>query len=76
MQNLRNNLIKNCLLIVNYGFIGYMVCVFTLKVFVLKMEDLPPIISYFSFILLGFWAGALFMAFIYRSRRKNSNDSH
>lgn len=52
-------------------FLGYLLVLALVRNTIYRGEELPITLSFFSYAFFGFWAGMLFMSFLYRNARKD-----
>lgn len=66
-----NKLFKYSLRGITILFVSYLLALALLRNTIYHGEELPIAFSFFSYALCGFWAGMLFMSFLYRNARKD-----
>jgi hypothetical protein len=70
-----NLLFKHSLKGITVLFVGYLTTILALvRNRIYRAVELPICVSFFSYTLFGFWAGMLFMSFLYRMARNERHD--
>ncbi len=58
---------------ISYLFFGYLLIISVMKMTIYRGQDLPILLSFFTYTFFGFWAGMFFMHFLYQSVRRNTD---
>lgn len=69
-----NTLFRYSLKGISALFFGYVLILSLIRNTVYRGEQLPVTVSFFTYTFFGFWAGMLFMSFLYRNARKNTKE--
>ncbi len=72
---LMNWLFKYSLKGITIFFVGYLLILALVRNTIYRAEELPIAVSFLSYTLFGFWAGMLFMSFLYRNARNDRGHS-